>query len=162
MYRVDYGEASPRDLAPLSNDTVLVFGVGQWMKNVYVVVEEDDIPETEEPFYIILYNTTGDAVVYGADTATVVIEANDEANGIFALESTERPVKEGKTNNFYVIRARGHFGNVTVFWRLYANDTALEPGHEFINTSGSITFTTGEETKPIVLQAISDKLPEFN
>lgn len=49
-----------------------------------------------------------------------------------------------------------------VFWRLYANDTALEPGHEFINTSGSITFTTGEETKPIVLQAISDKLPEFN
>uniref|UniRef100_A0A8K9V586 Adhesion G-protein coupled receptor V1 n=1 Tax=Oncorhynchus mykiss TaxID=8022 RepID=A0A8K9V586_ONCMY len=162
MYRVDYGEASPRDLAPLSNNTVLVFGVGQWMKNIYVVVEEDDIPETEEPFYIILYNTTGDAVVYGGDTATVVIEANDEANGIFSLESTERPVKEGKTNNFYVIRARGHFGNVTVFWRLYANDTALEPGHEFINTSGSITFTTGEETKPIVLQAISDQLPEFN
>lgn len=49
-----------------------------------------------------------------------------------------------------------------VFWRLYANDTALEPGQEFTNTSGSITFTTGEETKPIVLQAISDKLPEFN
>jgi G-protein coupled receptor 98 len=59
MYRVDYGEASPRDLAPLSNNTVLVFGVGQWMKNIYVVVEEDDIPETEETFYIILYNTTG-------------------------------------------------------------------------------------------------------
>ncbi|XP_071260291.1 adhesion G-protein coupled receptor V1-like isoform X2 [Salvelinus alpinus] len=162
MYRVDYGEASPRDLAPLSNNTVLVFGVGQWMKNIYVVVEEDDIPETEEPFYIILYNTTGDAVVYGADTATVVIEANDEANGIFSLESRETPVKEGNTNNFYVIRARGHFGSVTVFWRLYANDTALESGHEFINTSGSITFTTGEETKPIVLQAISDQLPEFN
>ncbi|CAB1319363.1 unnamed protein product, partial [Coregonus sp. 'balchen'] len=162
MYRVDYGEASPRDLARLSNDTVLVFGMGQWMKNISVVVEDDDIPETEESFYIILYNTTGDAVVYGADTATVLIEANDEANGIFSLESTERPVKEGKTNNFYVIRARGHFGNVTVFWRLYANDTALEPGQEFINTSGSITFTTGEGTKSIVLEAISDKLPEFN
>ena len=43
---------------------------------------------------------TGDAVVYGADTATVIIEANDDANGIFSLESMEKPVEEGKTNNF--------------------------------------------------------------
>lgn len=43
---------------------------------------------------------TGDAVVYGADKATVVIEANDDANGIFSLEAIERPVKEGRTNNF--------------------------------------------------------------
>lgn len=63
-----------------------------------------------------------------------------------------------------VLRERGHFGNVTVFWQLFANDsvTLLEENQEFINTSGSITFTTGEETKPIVLQAISDTLPEFN
>lgn len=53
---------------------------------------------------------------------------------------------------------------MTVFWQLYANDsvTPLEEKQEFSNTSGSITFTTGEETKPIILQAISDKLPEFN
>lgn len=63
-----------------------------------------------------------------------------------------------------VLRARGHFGNVTVFWRLFANDsvTPLEEDEEFTNVSGSITFTTGEETKHIVLQAASDKLPEFN
>lgn len=52
---------------------------------------------------------------------------------------------------------------MTVFWQLFANDseTPLEENQEFTNTSGSITFTTGEETKPIVLQAILDKLPEF-
>lgn len=44
--------------------------------------------------------STGDAVVYGADKATVVIEANDDANGIFSLEAIERPVEEGKTNHF--------------------------------------------------------------
>lgn len=38
--------------------------------------------------------------MYGADTATVVIEANDEANGIFSLESTEKSVEEGKSNDF--------------------------------------------------------------
>lgn len=42
----------------------------------------------------------GDAVVYGKDTATVVIEANDDANGIFSLDATEKPVEEGKSNNF--------------------------------------------------------------
>lgn len=43
---------------------------------------------------------TGDAVVYGADTATVVIEANDDANGIFSLESKEKHVEEGKNSSF--------------------------------------------------------------
>ncbi|XP_029296357.1 LOW QUALITY PROTEIN: adhesion G-protein coupled receptor V1 [Cottoperca gobio] len=164
MYRVEYGDASPGDLTMLSNNTLLVYDVGEWMKNISVAVEDDNIPETDETFYIVLYNATGDAVVYGADTATVVIEANDDANGIFSLESIEKPVEEGKTNNVYVLRARGHFGNVTVFWQLFANDsmTPLEENQEFINTSGSITFTTGEETKPVVLEAISDKLPEFN
>ncbi|XP_074526084.1 adhesion G-protein coupled receptor V1 [Halichoeres trimaculatus] len=164
MYRVEYGDASPGDLTVLSNDTLLVFDVGEWMKNISVAVEDDDLPETDEPFYIVLYNATGDAVVYGADTATVVIEANDDANGIFSLDATEKPVEEGKTNGFNVLRARGHFGDVRVFWQLFANDseTPLEENQEFTNTSGFITFTTGEETKPIILEAISDKLPEFN
>lgn len=38
--------------------------------------------------------------MYGANMATVVIEANDDANGIFSLESVEKPVTEGKTNSF--------------------------------------------------------------
>ncbi|KAM9743556.1 adhesion G-protein coupled receptor V1 isoform 2-T3 [Menidia menidia] len=164
MYRVEYGGASRDDFSVLTNDTLLVFEMGEWMKNISVAIEDDDIPETDEPFYIVLYNATGDAVVYGADSATVVIEANDDANGIFSLESIEKPVEEGKTNSFYVLRARGHFGNVTVFWQLFANDsvTPLEESQEFTNTSGSITFYTGEDTKPIVLEAISEKLPEFN
>ncbi|XP_029019275.1 adhesion G-protein coupled receptor V1 isoform X2 [Betta splendens] len=164
MYRVEYGDASPGDLTILRNDTLLVYNVGEWVKNISVGVQDDNIPETDEAFHIVLYNASGDAVVYGAQTATVVIKANDDANGIFSLEAIEKPVEEGKTNSFYVLRARGHFGNVTVFWQLFANDsvTPLQERQEFTNTSGSITFTTGEATKPIVVEAISDKMPEFN
>lgn len=43
---------------------------------------------------------SGDAVVYGAVRATVVIEANDDANGIFSLEPSEKAVEEGHTNHF--------------------------------------------------------------
>ncbi len=60
MYQVEYGEASLGDLTLLSNDTLLVFDVGEWIKNISVAVEDDNIPETDEPFYIVLYNATGE------------------------------------------------------------------------------------------------------
>ncbi|KAG7247249.1 hypothetical protein CRUP_023148, partial [Coryphaenoides rupestris] len=58
-YRVEYDDASPTDLALLSEDTVLVYEVGEWMKNVSVAVEDDDVPETDEPFRLLLFNATG-------------------------------------------------------------------------------------------------------
>ncbi|KAJ0067530.1 hypothetical protein NL108_008007, partial [Boleophthalmus pectinirostris] len=164
MLRVDYGDASPEDFTLMGNDIVLVFDIGQREKNISVAVEEDDIPEDNESFYIILHNATGDAVVYGADTATVVIMANDDANGIFSLDSLSKPVEEGGTNSFYILRSRGVFGNVTIFWQLYINDsvTPLEESQEFTNTFGTITFTSHEKSKPIILEAISDMLPEMD
>lgn len=63
MYRVEYGGASPGDLVMLTNDTLLVFGEGEWMKNISVAVEDDNIPETDEPFYIILHNATGECKI---------------------------------------------------------------------------------------------------
>lgn len=59
-YRVEYGDASLGDLALLSNDTLLVYDVGEWVKNISVAIEDDDIPETDEPFYVVLYNATGE------------------------------------------------------------------------------------------------------
>uniref|UniRef100_A0A3B4AIJ3 Adhesion G protein-coupled receptor V1 n=1 Tax=Periophthalmus magnuspinnatus TaxID=409849 RepID=A0A3B4AIJ3_9GOBI len=63
-----------------------------------------------------------------------------------------------------VLRSRGIFGNVTIFWQLYTNDsvTPLEESQEFTNTSGTITFTSHEKSKSIILEAISDMLPEMD
>lgn len=63
MYHVEYGDASPGDLTMLTNDTLLVFGEGEWMKNISVAVEDDNIPETDEAFYIILHNATGECEI---------------------------------------------------------------------------------------------------
>ena len=59
MYRFAYGGASPGDLIPLSNDSILIFNAEERMKNISFMVEDDDIPETDELFYIILFNATG-------------------------------------------------------------------------------------------------------
>lgn len=59
MFRVEYGEASPDDFKLMSSDTLLFFDTGEWEKNISVVIEEDDTPEDDERFYIILHNATG-------------------------------------------------------------------------------------------------------
>lgn len=63
MYRVEYGDASPGDLTILSNDTLLVYNVGEWVKNISVGVQDDTIPETDEAFHIVLYNASGEYCV---------------------------------------------------------------------------------------------------
>lgn len=58
-YRFEYGDTSPGDFTSLSNDSMLVFDFGEWMKNISVAVVDDDTPETDEPFYVVLFNATG-------------------------------------------------------------------------------------------------------
>lgn len=47
-------------------------------------------------------------------------------------------------------------------WHLFENGSALDPGEEFHEVSGTVWFKDGEGSKPITLHAISDKIPEFN
>ncbi|XP_048383057.2 adhesion G-protein coupled receptor V1 isoform X4 [Stegostoma tigrinum] len=164
VYDVENGGASSIKgdfLSPGENNT-LVFEVGERAKTISVVINEDDVPETDEVFYIMLLHSTGDTVVYDTSRATVIIEANDDPNGIFSLEPFEKNVFEGMANNFTIIRQRGKFGNVSVSWQLFINDSFLEPGEEFIETTGIVLFTTGEHAHLITLYAVADGTPEFN
>ncbi|XP_058384943.1 adhesion G-protein coupled receptor V1 [Diceros bicornis minor] len=154
--------ASDGDFVPVERGETLVFAVGSREQSISVFVNEDDVPETDEDFYIILFNSTGDTVVYQYGIATVIIEANDDPNGIFSLEPIDKAVEEGKTNAFWIVRHRGHFGSVSVAWQLFQNDSALQPGQEFYETSGTVNFMDGEAAKPIILHAFPDKIPEFN
>ncbi|XP_043920117.1 adhesion G-protein coupled receptor V1 [Protopterus annectens] len=150
------------DFIPVKSNNTLIFEIGENAKNISIVVNDDNNPETDEPFYIILFNSTGDTVVYGAKMATVIIEASDDPNGIFSLEPVNKAVEEGRSNKFMVLRQRGHFGNVSVTWQLFTNDSALQPGQEFFETSGILLILDGEGVKPIILRAIPDNIPEFN
>ncbi|XP_036619299.1 adhesion G-protein coupled receptor V1 [Trichosurus vulpecula] len=154
--------AEEGDFVPIEKGETLFFEVGRREQSISVFVNEDDIPETDESFYVILFNSTGDTVVYKYGIATVIIEANDDPNGIFSLELVDKAVEEGKTNVFWILRHRGHFGNVSLMWQLFENDSALQPGQEFYETSGTVMFMDGEVSKPITLHAIPDKIPEFN
>ncbi|KAH0505721.1 G-protein coupled receptor 98 [Microtus ochrogaster] len=163
QYATMDGEASGRegDFVPVELGETLVFEAGSREQSVSVYVNDDEIPETDEPFYVILFNSTGDTVVYQYGIATVIIEANDDPNGVFSLEPIDKAVEEGKMNAFWILRHRGHFGNVSVMWQLFQN-VSLQSGQEFYETSGTVNFIDGEGSKPIVLHAFPDRIPEFN
>uniref|UniRef100_U3K352 Adhesion G-protein coupled receptor V1 n=1 Tax=Ficedula albicollis TaxID=59894 RepID=U3K352_FICAL len=154
--------AEEGDFVPSEKDSFILFDVGEREQTISVYINDDDIPETDEAFYIFLLNSTGDTVIFNGGVATVIIEANDDPNGIFSLEPLEKAVEEGKSNSFLVLRHRGHFGNVSLTWQLFHNDSTLKPGEEFYETYGTVYFMDGEESKLIVLHAVSDKIPEFN
>ncbi|XP_027733793.1 adhesion G-protein coupled receptor V1 isoform X6 [Empidonax traillii] len=164
QYTTVNGDATAEegDFAPSGKSSVIWFDVGEREQNLSVYINDDDTPETDETFYIFLLNSTGDTVVFSAGVATVIIEANDDPNGIFSLEPLEKPVEEGKSNIFLILRHRGHFGNVSLTWQLFRNDSTLKAGEEFYETFGTVYFMDGEGSKPVTLHAISDKIPEFN
>ncbi|KAM3940659.1 adhesion G-protein coupled receptor V1 isoform 2-T2 [Leptodactylus fuscus] len=153
--------AEGSDFTHISGD-ILVFAVGQRMLNISVKTNEDDIPETDEYFYIWLFNCTGDTVVSGNGNATIIIMANDDPNGIFYIEPIDKTVEEGGSNQFRVLRDRGHFGNVLLHWQIIQNGSVLQPGQEFAETWGAIWFSDGDAFKYITLHAVSDQIPEFN
>ncbi|NXF10740.1 GPR98 protein, partial [Smithornis capensis] len=154
--------AEDGDFVPSGKNSVILFDVGEREQNLSVYINDDDTPETDETFYIFLLNSTGDTVIFNAGVATVIIEANDDPNGIFSLEPFEKPVEEGKSNTFLILRHGGHFGNVSLTWQLFHNDSILRPEEEFYETYGIVCFMDGEGSKPIMLRAVSDKIPEFN
>ncbi|OWK61600.1 G-protein coupled receptor 98, partial [Lonchura striata] len=154
--------AEEGDFVPSGKESFILFDVGEREQTLSVYVNDDDTPETDEVFYIFLLNSTGDTVIFNAGVATVIIEANDDPNGIFSLEPIEKLVEEGKSNFFLILRHRGHFGNVSLTWQLFHNDSTLKPGEEFYETYGTVYFMDGEGSKQILLHAVSDKIPEFN
>lgn len=61
QYATVDGKASGEegDFAPVEKGETLVFEVGSREQSISVHVKDDGIPETDEPFYIVLFNSTG-------------------------------------------------------------------------------------------------------
>lgn len=61
QYATQDGEATARegDFVSIEKGETLVFVVGSREQSISVLVNEDDIPETVERFYVLLSNSTG-------------------------------------------------------------------------------------------------------
>ncbi|CAL1527000.1 unnamed protein product, partial [Lymnaea stagnalis] len=142
--------------------TDVIFAVGERQKTVQVVILDDSIPEQNETLTVQLSDVAGDMIVTRNSTATIVILANDDAYGIFNFsQPTDGKVEEGSTVFFDILRSRGNFESVRVFWELRSQvNVLLVPGVDFANTSGFVDFSSNENHKLLGITPLADGIPE--
>lgn len=81
-YTVVNGSATSADYGPVTTGT-LVFESGQDIGNITIDIVNDQIPEPDETFEVILRNGMGGAEVDMPSSVTVTILSNDDLNGVF-------------------------------------------------------------------------------
>ena len=145
----------------------VTFADGQTSAEVVVSITDDNIPEIDEEFQMMLVSTTGDSVIRQPDTTTVIIAANDDPMGIFSIAETSRVVsfEEGSQYQLTVVRGGGTFGNVTVQWQITAQfltDEATGTSLDFTAASGQISFVERSTEENLTLDVLVDGIPELD
>lgn len=136
----------------IGTGAVLDFEAGETRKTITVFINSDDIPEADETINVSLSGSTQGASVAPASesTVTIVIEANDNAAGIFgfAADSRAAVVREGANVYLTVDRAVGQLGDVLVYWNISGLGDIT---NDFESTSGTVLF---EEVRNSALSSI--------
>ncbi|KAF3821827.1 hypothetical protein GH733_009869, partial [Mirounga leonina] len=137
QYATMDGKATARDgdFVPIEKGEALVFAVGSRKQRISVFINEDDIPETDEPFYIILFNSTGPGTLrIGAGS-----NGNDRFTGLMQdVRSYERKLTLEEIYELHAMPAKSD----------------LHP------VSGYLEFRQGETNKSFIISARDDNEEE--
>ncbi|KAL3865782.1 hypothetical protein ACJMK2_043137, partial [Sinanodonta woodiana] len=147
----------------------VTFGSGQTVASINVNIIDDSEPEMAESFQVLLSSPTGDVVLLSPSQASIIINANDEPNGVLSFRSPNfisSPVRLVNEDNpqsiiFDIIRTGGSFGIISVDWEILRNDTAV--GNVSLDLSpvrGTLTFQTGQRETQLIINVVADTVPE--
>lgn len=81
----------------------IFFARGETQKYITISIPDDNRPEPDENFTVVLTSSTGDTSIYGNVVAVVTILANDDAHGIFHFDprnDLNKTTKEGQDARF--------------------------------------------------------------
>lgn len=103
VVRVNY---TTRDDSAMSSDGdydpqtgLILFRSKETRKTISVYIPNDDKPESDENFTVVLTSSTGDTSIYGNTVAVVTIAANDDPNGIFHFDGDSDLNKTARERN---------------------------------------------------------------
>ena len=86
-----------------SSEGVLIFSNGVTSSTINIPILPDNLDETNETFYVALFNPNGGAALGAQATATVVIQ-NDDTGGVLSFAAPAYSVNESETNFPVIIR----------------------------------------------------------
>ena len=135
----------------------VVFNAGELTKSVSVTINNDDIPEIDELFRVVLSSVSGGATVDITQASwDVTIDKNDDYNGLFGFDplvKAEDVTEASGTLVFNITRTRGLFGSASLQWSIDGND-------DFTQSSGTVNFADGQSVAQISLTVLQDQIPE--
>ncbi|OWF54008.1 G-protein coupled receptor 98 [Mizuhopecten yessoensis] len=148
----------------------VVFGIGEVEGTIKITIIDDSDPEVEESFDITLRTSVGDVVLMPPTKIRVIINANDEHNGIltfFSPDSLTPPLVKVNEDSFFtyavynILRTAGTFGTVTVRWEVYRNDSETgDVKGDITPSDGVLVFPEGTIQQVINITVNQDTIAE--
>lgn len=169
-------------LVPSVLSSAVSFLNGEATASIMIAIVADSIPEEDEAFILRLdaveltadinggrdFNFVGDASLIdslpqlGPGTeAVIVIQKNDEANGVVSITQSQVSVQEGSTAMVQLARTGGTFGVITVTFTITPG-TALGSGVDFSPPSSPLIIPPGQSSAVISIPIVDDTVPEFH
>lgn len=169
-YATQYGSAAA-GVDYVYQESSLVFAAGATgaglTKTVTVNVNGDTAPESNENFFVQLYNPVGASL---GDAYGQAVIANDDAPPpqLSVADATPSPVVEGNAGttpaSFAVALSATPGSAVTV--KYATNYGTAAPGSDYVYAQGTLTFPAGSMgpalTQTVTVQVNGDTIPEGN
>ena len=161
QYNVTSGTATEGTDFTSSAGTV-TFQAGSTSETISIPISNDDEPEGDETFTVMLSNTSSDAVLQKPSSITVIISINDNAGGVVRFQSTENQTisEDSQTTATYTIeRVESTLGDLTIGWSILDSNNQLAVS-DFSSANGTVSLAAGESEVDLVVKAFDDSLPE--
>ncbi|OWK12555.1 hypothetical protein Celaphus_00003868, partial [Cervus elaphus hippelaphus] len=150
---------------------ILHFANGERYKNVDIMILDDDIPEGDEAFQLILTNPSPGLELGENIIAFITILANDDGPGVLSFNNSEHFFLREPTAVYvqesvavlYVVRepAQGLFGTVTVQFIVTEVNSSVE-SKDLTPSKGYVVLEQGVRFKALHISAILDTEPEMD
>lgn len=156
-YSVVHGSTSASDFSGATAGTVS-FANGEASKTLTLTVAGDSVVEVNETFQVQLSQATG--AVIGTAIASGTITNDDTP--VIGITATDAAKAEGTASAstpmaFTVVR-NTTLGNSTVAWTLQHATSSGTSTDDFTGTtSGTVSFSAGEDRKTLTVQAVADQ-----
>ncbi|CAG2257626.1 ADGRV1 [Mytilus edulis] len=142
----------------------VTFKKGENRKYIMIEINNDDTPEPDEMFEVILANPRNGAILGTPSRANVTILANDDASGSFSFETDTAVTVEETSGDvkgvamLKVVRGPGIYGVVNVPYQVIpeqvSNVNDLSPMQSII------VFQDKQDSAILELEAVDDSQPE--
>uniref|UniRef100_A0A452QT71 Calx-beta domain-containing protein n=1 Tax=Ursus americanus TaxID=9643 RepID=A0A452QT71_URSAM len=150
---------------------ILHFVDGERSKNIDIMILDDDIPEGDETFQLILTNPSPGLELGEKTTALISILANDDGPGVLSFNNSEHFFLREPTALYvqesvavlYIVRepAQGLFGTVTVQFIVTEINSSME-SKDLTPSKGYVVLEEGVRFKALRISAILDTEPEMD